>query len=98
MKKLLLFWTGFYKVARRLGREGKITKARIVTKKNSQAEKIEVALPGGIFTKSNIFEILDNRVYIRVRKLHNEYFEGIKKAIVAADKFGKVKKLNWLIK
>ena len=80
-------------VARRLDREGKKMKSRTSIKKNDKGEKVEIVQPRNNFTKSNILDILSNRVYIGLRKYHDEYFEGIHPPIVAREKFDKVQKL-----
>src|ERR1035438_797358 len=80
-------------VARRLDQEGKKMKSRTLIKKNEDDGKIEIKQPSNNFTKSNILDILSNRVYVGLRKYHEEYFTGIHKPIISQEKFDKVQKL-----
>ncbi len=80
-------------VARRLMAEGKKMKQQVVKKKNDAGDATMDTIRGGNFNKSNVLEILNNKVYIGLRKYKDEFFTGVHQPIVDANKFEKVQKL-----
>jgi len=68
-------------------------KTRTPRRKNAKGEDVSVTIQVGDFNKSNVLEILNNRVYVGLRKYGTEFYQSIHEAIVTEEKFNKVQEL-----